>query len=83
LSAFAASVQPFAGLERHELCEFPAEPKALAFEVTSNHLMPEGDGLLRLAEEPGLGMAVDPRTIARYVVDMETRAKGKTLYRTP
>jgi hypothetical protein len=28
-------------------------------------------------------MAVDPRTIARYIVDMEIRAKGKTLYRTP
>jgi len=81
--ALAASVQPFAGLGRHELCEFPAEPKALAFEITSNHLMPGEGGLLRLAEEPGLGMTVDPRTIERYLVDVEIRAKGKTLYRTP
>jgi L-alanine-DL-glutamate epimerase-like enolase superfamily enzyme len=81
--ALAASVQPFAGLERHELCEFPAEPKALAFEITSNHLMPGSDGLLRLAEAPGLGMTVDAGTIARYLVDVEIRAKGKMLYRTP
>jgi L-alanine-DL-glutamate epimerase-like enolase superfamily enzyme len=81
--ALSASVQPYAGLEHHELCEFPAEPKALAFEITSNHLMPGGDGLLRLAEAPGLGMAVDPRTIERYLVDVDIRAKGKTLYRTP
>jgi L-alanine-DL-glutamate epimerase-like enolase superfamily enzyme len=81
--ALAASVQPFAGLECHELCEFPAEPKALAFEITSNHLMPGSDGLLRIAEAPGLGMTVDPRTIERYLVDVEIRAKGKTLYRTP
>jgi L-alanine-DL-glutamate epimerase-like enolase superfamily enzyme len=81
--ALAASVQPYAGLEKHELCEFPAEPKALAFEITSNHLMPGADGLLRLADGPGLGMTVDPRTITRYLVDVEIRAKGKTLYRTP
>ena len=81
--ALSASVQPFAGLEHHELCEFPAEPKALAFEITSNHLMPAGDGLLRLPDAPGLGMTVDAGTIARYIVDVEVRAKGKTLYRTP
>ncbi len=81
--ALSASVQPFAGLENHQLCEFPAEPKALAFEITSNHLMPGADGFLRLAEAPGLGMSVDPRTIERYLVDVEIRAKGKTIYRTP
>ena len=81
--ALAASVQPFAGIERHELCEFPAEPKALAFEITCNHLMPGADGMLRLADAPGLGMTVDPATIGRYIVDVEIRAKGKTLYRTP
>ncbi len=81
--ALSASVQPFAGLENHKLCEFPAEPKALAFEITSNHLMPGADGFLRLAEAPGLGMSVDPRTIERYLVDVEIRAKGKTIYCTP
>jgi L-alanine-DL-glutamate epimerase-like enolase superfamily enzyme len=81
--ALAASVQPYAGLETHQLCEFPAEPKALAFEITANHLMPGADGLLRLADGPGLGMTVDPDAIARYLVDVEIRAKGKTLYRTP
>ena len=81
--ALSASVQPYAGLETHRLCEFPAEPKALAFEITGNHLMPGADGLLRLAGGPGLGMTVDPGTIARYLVDVEIRAKGKTLYRTP
>ena len=81
--ALAASVQPYAGLETHQLCEFPAEPKALAFEITGNHLMPGADGLLRLAGGPGLCMTVDPDTIERYLVDVEIRAKGKTLYRTP
>jgi len=81
--ALAASLQPFAGLKDHEICEFPAEPKALAFEITSDHLMPGSDGLVRLADVPGLGMTVDPRTIERYLVEVEIKAKGKTLYRTP
>ena len=78
-----ASVQPYAGLETRQLCEFTAEPKALASEITGNHPMPGADRLLRLAGAPGLGMTVDPDTIARYLVDVEIRAKGKTLYRTP
>jgi L-alanine-DL-glutamate epimerase-like enolase superfamily enzyme len=81
--ALAASLQPFAGLAAHEICEFPAEPKALAFELTRNHLMPDGDGLLHLPDAPGLGMEIDPATIARYLVDVEIRAKGEILYRTP
>jgi hypothetical protein len=45
--------------------------------------MPDGDGLLHMPDAPGLGMTVDPATIDRYLVDVEIRAKGKTLYRTP
>ena len=81
--ALAASLAPYAGLASHEICEFPAEPKPLAFELTRNHLMPDGDGLLHLPEAPGLGMTIDPATIARYLVDVEIRAKGRLLYRTP
>ncbi len=81
--ALSASLQPFAGLAAHEICEYPVEPKPLAFELTRNHLMPDGDGLLHLPDSPGLGMTIDPATIDRYLVDVEIRAKGKTLYRTP
>jgi L-alanine-DL-glutamate epimerase-like enolase superfamily enzyme len=81
--ALSASLQPYAGLSAHEICEFPAEPKPLAFDLTRNHLMPDGDGLLHLPDAPGLGMTIDPATIDRYLVDVEIRAKGKVLYRTP
>ena len=35
--ALSASLQPFAGLADHTICEYPAAPKALAVELTSNH----------------------------------------------
>jgi len=81
--ALAASLQPYAGLASHEICEFPADPKPLAFALTQNHLMPGGDGLIRLPDAPGLGTAIDMATVERYLVDVEIRAKGQTLYRTP
>jgi len=81
--ALNASIQPYAGMEEHRICEYPAEPKPLAFELTRNHLLPGADGLIRLPEAPGLGMTIDPAAIARYGVEVEIRAKGDLLYRTP
>jgi L-alanine-DL-glutamate epimerase-like enolase superfamily enzyme len=81
--ALNASIQPYAGLAEHRICEYPAEPKSVAFELTQNHLLPGDDGLIRLPEAPGLGMTVNPAAVARYGVDVEIRVKGQTLYRTP
>lgn len=81
--ALNASIQPYAGLAEHRICEYPAEPKSVAFELTQNHLLPGHDGTIRLPEAPGLGMTVDAAAIARYGVDVEIRAKGETLYHTP
>jgi L-alanine-DL-glutamate epimerase-like enolase superfamily enzyme len=81
--ALNASIQPYAGLAEHSICEFPAEPKSVAFELTENHLMPGDDGMIHLPEAPGLGMTINAAAVARYGVDTEIRVKGKTLYRTP
>jgi hypothetical protein len=34
-------------------------------------------------DAPGLGIAVSPAGMAKYLVDVEITAKGKLLYRTP
>ena len=81
--ALAASIQPYAGLAGHEICEYPAEPKPLGFAITKNHLLPGADGQVRLPEAPGLGMEIDAAALAPYVLDVEIRVKGATLYRTP
>lgn len=81
--ALSASLAPYAGLERDEICEFPVEPKALALAITSGHLAPDSAGLLQIPEGPGLGMTVDSAGLRPYLVDCEIRVGGRVLYSTP
>jgi L-alanine-DL-glutamate epimerase-like enolase superfamily enzyme len=45
--ALSASLQPFAGLAAHTICEYPAAPKALAVEMTANHLARDAQAVQR------------------------------------
>jgi L-alanine-DL-glutamate epimerase-like enolase superfamily enzyme len=81
--ALSASLQPFAGLAEHRLCEYPVAPKPVAWELSANHLVPDANGELHLADAPGLGIEVDTRAIKRYLVETEIRVRGETLYHTP
>ena len=38
--ALSASIQPYAGLADHRICEYPVAPKPVAWEMTRNHLDP-------------------------------------------
>jgi L-alanine-DL-glutamate epimerase-like enolase superfamily enzyme len=81
--ALSASVQPYAGLEGHRICEYPAAPKQLALDITANHLARDADGHINVPDAPGLGMQVDTAALAKYLVDTEIRVGGRVLYRTP
>ncbi|MBM3188146.1 MAG: mandelate racemase/muconate lactonizing enzyme family protein [Chloroflexi bacterium] len=81
--ALSASLQPYAGAEEGALCEYPVELKPVAWAITREHLLPDADGLLRLLEAPGLGVTPALEGLRRYLVDVEIRAKGELLYRTP
>jgi L-alanine-DL-glutamate epimerase-like enolase superfamily enzyme len=81
--ALSASLQPYAGLQAHEICEYPAEPKQLALDTTRDHLLPDGNGQVNVPERQGLGMEVNLEGLRPYLVDTEIRVKGRTLYRTP
>jgi L-alanine-DL-glutamate epimerase-like enolase superfamily enzyme len=78
--ALSASLQPFAGLRTHEICEFPFAPKPLAREFTANHLERDSEGFVSLPDEPGLGIAIESEAARKYLVDVEIKAKGKTLF---
>jgi len=81
--ALSASLQPFAGLEGDFICEYPVELKPLAWELSREHLLPDSGGVVQAPDAPGLGVSPNIEAIRRYLVDVEIRAKGKLLYRTP
>jgi L-alanine-DL-glutamate epimerase-like enolase superfamily enzyme len=81
--ALSASLQPYAGLAEHRLCEYPAAPKPVAQAFTANKLTRDGNGLIRAPEGPGLGVEIDPEGVRRYLVDLEIKVAGHVLYRTP
>ena len=81
--ALSASVQPFAGIEKDEICEYPVAPSAMARDLTREKLLPDADGRIHLPEAPGLGVEPEPGTIEKYLVDVEIRVGGRVIYCTP
>ena len=81
--ALSASLQPYAGLADDRICEYPAQPSALARSVAANPLTRNAQGEVRAPEAPGLGIDVDTAALRPYLVDTEIRVGGKLLYHTP
>lgn len=78
--ALSASLQPYAGLEGHELCEYPFEPSALGAELAPP-LPRDGEGRLLLPDGPGLGVEPSLDAIRKYLIPVELTVGGRTVYR--
>jgi L-alanine-DL-glutamate epimerase-like enolase superfamily enzyme len=81
--SLCASLQPYVGQRANELCEYPTEAKPLSARLTRERLVPDKDGMIRIPEAPGLGIAPDEDVITEYLVDVEIRVDNRTLYSTP
>ena len=81
--ALSASLQPFAGHEKDDICEYPVEAKPLAREITQSLLERDGNGLVRAPDAPGLGLEVDMDALARYLVQVDITIDGDSRYSTP
>ena len=81
--ALSASMQPYAGLEDHRICEFPAMPKPLALELSQNHLQPDRNGEIAAPDAPGLGIEVSPAGVRKYLQEVDIQVNGRTLFSTP
>ncbi len=81
--ALCASLQPFAGLKEHVICEYPFAPKSVAWDMSKTHLTPDANGEVLVPSAPGLGVVMNPEGMSNYLVDIEITVKGRTLYRTP
>jgi L-alanine-DL-glutamate epimerase-like enolase superfamily enzyme len=58
-------------------------PKPLAVEITQNHLTPDSLGSVAAPDAPGLGISINPDAVRRYLVDVEIKVRGKTLFASP
>ena len=81
--ALSASLQPYAGLAEHRLCEYPVALQPVARDLSSNHILPDANGEIAVPDGPGLGIDVNTAGLTKYLVPVEITVKGKTLYRTP
>ena len=79
----ARRLQPYAGIASDTLCEYPIEASALATTLTTTELPLSAAGEVAPPDRPGLGVEPDPRTINRYLVDVEIKINGKGHYRSP
>ena len=80
--ALCASLQPYAGLESHRICEYPFAPKSVAWDMSETHLTPDANGEVNVPAAPGLGITMSAEGMRAYLVEAEIRVKGKTLWRS-
>jgi L-alanine-DL-glutamate epimerase-like enolase superfamily enzyme len=81
--ALCASIQPYAGLRDHSICEYPVAPQPVAWEMCATHIAPDANGEITVPDAPGLGIEISTGGIRNYLVDVQIAAKGQTLYYTP
>lgn len=81
--ALSASLQPYAGVEKNFICEYPVELKLLAQEIGKEKIIPDAEGKIHVPAKPGLGISVNTNALKKYLVDVEISVKKNVIYRTP
>lgn len=81
--ALCASIQPYAGLRDHEVCEYPVTPQPLAWDMSLTHIDPGQSGEIVVPARPGLGIEMNIAQMQKYLVEVEIAVNRETIYRTP
>ncbi len=81
--ALSASLQPYIGIKKDNITEYPIELKSLARDIVKEKILPDSNGYIHVPDKPGLGVCVDTHVLKKYLVDVEIKVKGKKLYTTP
>lgn len=80
--ALSASLQPYAGLESHQICEYPVEASTLAREITQTPIIPNQDGMITIPENPGLGLSIQTETISKYQQEVRIQVNNRIVFET-
>ena len=76
----SASLQPYAGLIKSNLAEYPMQLKSLAWDITKNHITMNQQGYINLPSEIGHGMIINEETLEKYKVDVEIIVNKKRIF---
>lgn len=80
--ALSASLQPFAGYESDDLCEYPFDPSTLARVFHTPALEPDQDGHVHVLERPGLGVVPDLERIRPFQKVIEIRIADRVIFQS-
>ncbi len=78
--ALSASMQAFVGLENHKICEYPVEPKSVAWDLSVEHIEVDANGEILAPDAPGLGIQVDEQALRPYLREVEIKIDGQVAY---
>lgn len=78
--ALSASMQAFVGLENHKICEYPVEPKSVAWDLSVEHIEVDANGDIFAPDAPGLGIRVDEQALRPYLRKVEIKIDGQLAY---
>ncbi len=78
--ALSASLQPYAGLADHRICEYPVEASTMAQVVTRVPIALDANGEIAAPDAPGLGVEVALDQLAPYLRTVDILVDGATLY---
>ncbi|MFM1972945.1 MAG: hypothetical protein RLZZ345_29 [Actinomycetota bacterium] len=78
--ALSASMQAFVGLENHKICEYPVEPKSVAWDLSVEHIEVDANGEILAPDAPGLGIRVDEQALRPYLREVEIKIDGQLTY---
>jgi len=81
--ALSASMQAFAGLATHRICEYPVEPKQVAWDLSIEHIDLNSDGEILTPDQPGLGINVNEIALAPYLRQVEIKIDGELSFQSP
>ncbi|MCF8524139.1 MAG: mandelate racemase/muconate lactonizing enzyme family protein [Aquiluna sp.] len=78
--ALSASMQAFVGLENHRICEYPVEPKSVAWDLSIEHIEVDANGEITAPDAPGLGIQIDEQALLPYLREVEIKIDGQLAY---
>lgn len=70
-------MQPYAGIEKDFISEYPVELKLLAQQIGKEKILPDKNGFIHVPDAPGLGIEVDTEACKKYLVDVEIKVNGR------